>query len=1192
MKKIIIILSGLLILAGCSKSRPQEENKYYLESFQAEIDGDYTKAVADMNTGKVSWQDGDLVKVSNGTEAVDFKYDKASGKFIAQDNLKRADHYYAYYPAINWDSYDDGIITAILPEEYEWKENMVETAPMSAINDGSGKFTFKNLCSIICLNLTGEGTVSKVEFTPKAGAVAGYATISDNHLSVNDNGSKKMTINSSATLSSGNTAFYIIVPARKYEGGFSVKITYSDGSYVTKDTNKDIALAASQIDMEEAFEAAWFSGGKGTQKNPYKISSPEDLILMSQMCNATSGEFAAMNFRESYYQQTADLDFSGLADFQTIGKTDEGCLFTGSYDGGGFIIKNINIVNPRAEKAVGLFGYVNGEGTISNIKLENFTIETESEQCTGGIVGRLLSGTIKGCSTNGNISNKSDNTGGITGWMSTGTKIEKCTCSSTVKGQGKSYVGGIAGRQDGGSVIDCCADNAAISGYQYVGGIVGYISAESNVSGCHTKGGSTINGTYSEVGGIVGYAKQGHISDCHFDNGTVTGATNHQIGGIGGTVTGSGAMVNNCTSSGKINAEGGNVGGICGATSESTVRGCILKDGAEVTSASSINVGGIIGFINDKGATIEYCNVGQCLIKCHSNNYAAGIVGRIYNGNIKGCKAENTTVQSGMTTGGIVGLITAKSGKSVTISGCSTKNCHILSTNKLAGGVVGNFDSCASKVIISECIVEGGDVTTDTAGNAGGIVSGIGNNNKDVIIIDKCTASCDVTNNAGTSTSGNVGGILGWTNDDKGTIVIANCIYYGGSLINKGSGSGVGGIVGSAGYSQDSGQTNNSIVNCASFPKLLSNTTNNGNVAGIVGYTTYNKVTNCWSPVENGAVLVNNATSNNSRGSIYGWQKWGAINTNCYYRSDFKAGAESSSFTYTELLQGISNDQMKNNGPVTIPSSGKVCNDFLSALNEGAQLYNAGSPVGAVLASNWVMGTNGYPVIEGCPLQGGSSASTKVKVGLIGDSISTFKGGISSYPSNGQYPSQDVNSVEQTYWYQLIYEKMTNAVLDVNTSYTGTTVQNTLNKGHMGLSFLNRYTDLVNPDIIFINGGTNDGYSFKLPLGTLDFSIETNDLDTYQFAQAYDKLIRLIGIRYPSAKIFPIIAPCMAANTKNGDFSAYGKIVKDICEHYGLHYAELIWDYNTYAPADGVHPNAAGHTKMAEEIFRQIKDYL
>jgi lysophospholipase L1-like esterase len=95
-------------------------------------------------------------------------------------------------------------------------------------------------------------------------------------------------------------------------------------------------------------------------------------------------------------------------------------------------------------------------------------------------------------------------------------------------------------------------------------------------------------------------------------------------------------------------------------------------------------------------------------------------------------------------------------------------------------------------------------------------------------------------------------------------------------------------------------------------------------------------------------------------------------------------------------------------------------------------------------------------------------------------------------------------------------------------------------------------------------------------------------LDTYQFAQAYDKLIRLIRAKYPKAKVFCIIGD----NVMDAGKTAYAKVIRDVCNQYGLHYAEVVFSDRASSTYDNVHPNVAGMTDMANQIWNQVKNYL
>lgn len=82
------------------------------------------------------------------------------------------------------------------------------------------------------------------------------------------------------------------------------------------------------------------------------------------------------NDLEANYVQTADIDCSGIANFQVIGR--ETGVFLGSYDGRGYKIRNLTIqrdiqTNNQSFSGVGLFGVVAG-ANLTNITLENASI--------------------------------------------------------------------------------------------------------------------------------------------------------------------------------------------------------------------------------------------------------------------------------------------------------------------------------------------------------------------------------------------------------------------------------------------------------------------------------------------------------------------------------------------------------------------------------------------------------------------------------------------------------------------------------------------------------------------------------------------------------------------------------------------------------------------------------------------------
>lgn len=261
------------------------------------------------------------------------------------------------------------------------------------------------------------------------------------------------------------------------------------------------------------------------------------------------------------------------------------------------------------------------------------------------------------------------------------------------------------------------------------------------------------------------------------------------------------------------------------------------------------------------------------------------------------------------------------------------------------------------------------------------------------------------------------------------------------------------------------------------------------------------------------------------------------------------------------------------------------------------------------------------------------------KVSILGDSISTFKGWcdvttVDGKTSSMHYPKPgvekyDVNTVGDTWWYKVIYDKMSTGIFEKNISAGNTTVvQNTTGDSSAawyGWDFGTRIQKLGlgNPDIVFIFGGTND-YGHTLYNSTseelidgvamgaesfpsssasrLNALLSTADaattvsaadaLDGTTFCSAYIRLIRMIQVRYPSVKIVCVI----------GDYLYYGmgEAIRRIVAHYDSSQVRAVdilgevgFHANTVIPkAQYAHPTAAGMEYMATFVYNKVGAWL
>ena len=397
--------------------------------------------------------------------------------------------------------------------------------------------------------------------------------------------------------------------------------------------------------------AADFSmSGSGTEADPYLVSSAEHLEEI-----ALASETDTLD--NVYFLQTADIsvnsDDAFIADigfslsqnpdlevFPCIGP-DAAHPFKGTYDGGGFAIKNA-VLAPNG-LCSGLFGYVDS-ARINNVTLENTVLtmntyagaiaanadgKTEITECSfagvfadsgktsflgvqmGGIVGYAdQESIVSGCSvyadTSVSVSPFVLSAGGIAG--TNAGVIEECVNYLSIGFNTDNYLasfGGIAGHNTG--KIAGCRNDGDIYGelmnrvsVMYAGGIAGENSGI--IERCiNTASVSTVGfGEYPcYAGGIAGYNHSGAISVCSNTGGIYSDIT--YAGGIAGInfADTKAASLDNCFNSGFIlgsaNASGGLVGGniaVNGYDNVASVKSCLSAGQSQTACFGEVSAQG------------------------------------------------------------------------------------------------------------------------------------------------------------------------------------------------------------------------------------------------------------------------------------------------------------------------------------------------------------------------------------------------------------------------------------------------------------------------------------------------------------------------------------------------------------------------------------------------------------------------
>ena len=322
----------------------------------------------------------------------------------------------------------------------------------------------------------------------------------------------------------GSAQAVLAIPAGEYPEGFAIAAVAEGqgkllqmGKRIVKFTSQNVTkLEAGKIypmvPVSFQDDGFTFSGGTGTEQDPYKIATAEDLMYLSELTNGSE----ASNYINKYYVQMADIDMSAYPDFRPIANTDVNNTdkaFLGVYDGNDFLIENLHISASSAYS--GFIGFL-GTATASDAEVKNLTFEncsiTGTSTATGMIVGESYIGKVTNCHLKG------------------------CAVNGVDK-----YTGGVVGTSYYCDVRDCTVDknSSVTSTGNYTGGLVGcsYPTASLTNSYINCEVHATVTGTL-HVGGIIGFqwtrkAQKTTVKECVF-TGNVSGT--QYIGGIIGSV--------------------------------------------------------------------------------------------------------------------------------------------------------------------------------------------------------------------------------------------------------------------------------------------------------------------------------------------------------------------------------------------------------------------------------------------------------------------------------------------------------------------------------------------------------------------------------------------------------------------------------------------------------------------------------
>ena len=288
-----------------------------------------------------------------------------------------------------------------------------------------------------------------------------------------------------------------------------------------------LKASAASGDTWEDYAASGYASGDGSEGNPYRIATAEQLACLAKNANAGNGSSG------KFFLLTEDLDLSAhqwipIGDGFTVNHIVT--EFDGNFDGGGHTISGLTVgtsSSPAAYPFAGLFGDFCA-GSLANLTLESASVYSASSLNTGSLAGSICNFTrpLKNCHASGQVTGLMGCTGGLAGTLFS--NMDNCSSSVNVSGDNNS-IGGIAGIC-GATVQNCSAAGSVSGGIRNdtnsetnnsAGGIAG--TNTGTISNSYFTGAISFNGDPANnyIGGIVGQNTQqagagsGKVTNCY-----------------------------------------------------------------------------------------------------------------------------------------------------------------------------------------------------------------------------------------------------------------------------------------------------------------------------------------------------------------------------------------------------------------------------------------------------------------------------------------------------------------------------------------------------------------------------------------------------------------------------------------------------------------------------------------------------
>lgn len=255
----IIALAALVMLAGCKKNEEQPTGSTKLIAGIEQQKSD-SKTSLNPDDLTITWSENDHLFVYNGATGADFALSTGAGTTKAEftGDCTFTDSNLAVYPYNDNITVEGNMVTMTLPaEQNATVGNFGNGAnPMLGVFSDFNNLQLTSLCGVLCLQLTGDNVdITAIEIVGGPDDKLNGTFEADYTVTLTSpvlakkgtDGTNKVTLNCTATLTTTPQKFFVVLPAGTLHG-FTMKVYNGDNVIFTKSTANAITFQANYVE--------------------------------------------------------------------------------------------------------------------------------------------------------------------------------------------------------------------------------------------------------------------------------------------------------------------------------------------------------------------------------------------------------------------------------------------------------------------------------------------------------------------------------------------------------------------------------------------------------------------------------------------------------------------------------------------------------------------------------------------------------------------------------------------------------------------------------------------------------------------------------------------------------------------------------------------------------------------------------